>query len=42
MDLSIDINLALDRSIQLLHAYYQIPMSGIRTSTTKIDWACVH
>ena len=34
MDLSIDINLALDRSIQLLDAYYQIPMSGIRTSTT--------
>ena len=34
MDLSIDIKLALDHSIQLLHAYYQIPMSGIRTSTT--------
>ena len=33
MDLSIDISLALDRSIQFLHAYYQIPMSGIRTST---------
>ena len=28
MDLSIDINLALDRFFQLLHAYYQIPMSG--------------
>ena len=34
MDLSIGVNLALDHSIQLLHAYYQIPMSGIKSSTT--------
>ena len=40
MDLSIDINLALDSSIQLLHAYYEIPMSGIRTSTAT-NWLLV-
>ena len=34
VNLSIDINLALDHSIQLIHIYYQMPMNGIKTSTT--------
>ena len=38
---SIDIHLALDHSIQLLYAYYQIPMSGIKISTRlKLTGMC--